>query len=198
MVNHSISDDHCKHVDLMKVRLTVKSQNELCRTSVWFLPIPLYWQGPNRPLCQIHGHLANGGNPQRTLVSDIASQWNVLDLWMTVKTQSKKLVVYLSLMIVNPQFLYVIILWRMHYRYCDSVDVGIPFFNKWTKMQTVFVNFQKKWKDFFQKYEVKRDINKVGLLKMAFNRFIIKSFIWATNFIQLIIKNIFKLWSKGN
>ena len=86
----------------------------------------------------------------------------------------------------------------MHYRYCDSIDVGIPFFNKWTKMQTVFVNYQKKWKDFFQKYEVKRDINKVGLLKMAFNRFIIKSFIWATNFIQFIIKNIFKLWSKGN
>ena len=146
MVNHSISDDHCKHVNLMKVRLTVKSQNELCRTSVWFLPIPLCWQGPNRPQCQIHGHLANGGNPQRTLVSDIASQWNVLDLWMTVKTQSIKLMVYLSLMIiiVNPQFLYSKILWRMHYRYCDCVYVGIPFFNKWTKMQTVFVNYQKK------------------------------------------------------
>ena len=106
--------------------------------------------------------------------------------------------VSLMIIIVNPHFLYVNILWRMHYRYCNSVDVGIPFFNKWTKMQTVFVNYQKKWKDFFQKYEVKRDINKVGLLKMAFNRFIIKSFIWATNFIQLIIKNIFKLWSKGN
>ena len=67
----------------------------------------------------------------------------------------------LMIIIVNPHFLYVNILWRMHYRYCDSVDVGIPFINKWTKMQTVFVNYEKNEKIFFRNMQWKGTLIKL-------------------------------------